>query len=203
MTQANAALFWPRPTPPVMVAGGEPTECPRPCADGTRLASIARRFYPDLVRFLRGMGLPRESAEDAAQAAFLITLEALPRIVEGCERAFLFASATRIGYRLRRRAEREMVHGDLDIGPSPHPFPDELAQIKRFRESIEALLDGIEGPSRTVFLLFEVDGLTIPEIAHALAIAPKVARGRLRRARADLRAAARDRGHESFGVTAS
>ena len=62
MTQANAALFWPRPTPPVMVAGGEPTECPTPCVDGTRLGTIARRLYPDLVRFLRGMGLFRTKA---------------------------------------------------------------------------------------------------------------------------------------------
>ena len=112
--------------------------------------------------------------------------------MEGRERAFLFATATRLAYGLRRRARRETANADLDLDPSPHPFPDELAQQKRFRERVHLLLDELETRSRTVFLLFEVDELSIPEIARTLAIAPDTARGRLRRARKDLRAAALD-----------
>jgi RNA polymerase sigma-70 factor (ECF subfamily) len=177
----------------------QPTSEPRSAPDlsalpsaEARFAAAARGLFPELVRTLRRTGLPAEAAEDAAQGAFLIALEALPRIVEGRERAFLFATATRIAYGLRRRARRETANADLDLDPSPHPFPDELAQRKRFRERVHALLDALETPSRTVFLLFEVDELTIPEIARALAIAPDAARGRLRRARKDLRAAAMD-----------
>jgi RNA polymerase sigma-70 factor (ECF subfamily) len=163
--------------------------------DRARLAPTARDHYPALLRFVRRLGLSPDAAQDVAQAAFLITLEALPRIINGCERAFLYASAVRMAHGARRKAHRELLCEDPDLGPSWEPSPDELAHRKRFREHVECVLDGIECPSRTVFVLFELDGLTIPEIALALAISRRVATSRLRRARKELREAPRSRAY--------
>jgi RNA polymerase sigma-70 factor (ECF subfamily) len=159
------------------------------CDDGARLGAIARGHQARLVRFVRRLGLSSDGAEDVAQAAFLVTWEALRRVPEGRERAFLYASALRIARGSLRRTRREALGHDLERDPSPHPLPDELAHQKQFRERVEALLDAIEWPSRTVFARFELDGLTIPEIALALAISPKTAVCRLRRARRHLREA--------------
>jgi RNA polymerase sigma factor (sigma-70 family) len=154
---------------------------------GMGLGQLARDQYPALRRFVRGLGFSGEAAEDVVQAALLITLEALPRIVKGCERGFLYASAVRIAHGARRKGRRELVSGDLDADPSPDPAPDELAHRRRFRAHVEALLDGIECPCRTVFVLFELDGLTIPEIALVLAISRRAVMRCLRRARREVR----------------
>jgi RNA polymerase sigma-70 factor (ECF subfamily) len=160
-----------------------------PCDDGARLGAIARGHTTRLVRFVRRLGLSSDGAEDVAQAAFLVTWEALARVPAGRERAFLYASALRIACGSRRRARRETLRHDMERDPSPHPFPDELVRQKQLRERLEALLDGIECPSRTVFVRFELEGLTIPEIALAMAISPKAAVRRLRQVRRHLREA--------------
>jgi RNA polymerase sigma factor (sigma-70 family) len=166
---------------------------------GARLGLVARDQYSGVLRFVRRLGLSPDGAEDVVQAAFLITLEALPRIMKGCERAFLYASAARLAHGARRKERREIFSGDLDVDPSPDPSPDELAHQKRFRTHVEALLDGIECPCRTVFVLFEVDGLTVPEIALALAISRRVVMRSLRRARKELREAPSSRIYAPLG----
>jgi RNA polymerase sigma factor (sigma-70 family) len=138
------------------------------------------------------MGLPPDRADDVAQGAFLIALERLPSIMTGSERAYLHATAIRIVQAMRRRAQREVLEGDLDLGRSSAPSPEEAAQQKRARELLEALLDCLEFESRAVFVSFEVDGLTIPEIATSMAISREAATCRLRHARRRFRALVRN-----------
>ncbi|HEY4013618.1 MAG TPA: sigma-70 family RNA polymerase sigma factor [Polyangiaceae bacterium] len=156
--------------------------------DHARFREAMVDFYPGLWRFLRRMGLPPHRADDVAQAAFLVVLERMPRIMTGSERAFLYATAVRIVHGHRRRAQREVLGADLDRDSSPNPSPEEYAHQKRVREIFDALLESIERESRAVFVRFEVDGLTIPEIATALAISREAATCRLRRARKQFRA---------------
>ena len=145
-----------------------------------------------LRRFLVRMGMSVHAAEDVAQSAFVVALEAMPRIAPGSERAFLYATATRLAYDARRRARREIVRADLDLDSSPMPAPDDLAHQKQIREMFESVLEGIERESRAVLIGFDVDGFTIPEIAHALEIPAEAATCRLRRARKRLRAMVKD-----------
>jgi RNA polymerase sigma-70 factor (ECF subfamily) len=156
--------------------------------DTTRFHETALEHYAGLWRFLRRMGLPSDRADDVAQTAFLVAFERLPRIIAGSERAFLYATAIRIAHGVRRRAQREVLGADLDRDSSPYPSPEDFAQQKRARELFDALLDSIEREPRAVFVRFEVDGLTIPEIARALAISREAATCRLRRARKQFRA---------------
>lgn len=163
------------------------------CAVGSvRLQLIMAEHYRGILRFLRRMGLPPHRADDLAQTAFLIVLEALPRITLGCEKAFLYATAARLVYDVRRRARREVFGEDLDLDSSPTPAPDDLAHQKHARELFDAVLDGIDCESRTVFIRFEVHGFTIPEIATDLEIPAEAATCRLRRARKQFRALVRD-----------
>jgi RNA polymerase sigma-70 factor (ECF subfamily) len=156
------------------------------CSD----ANVSVHYTP-LWQFLRKMGLPPDRADDVAQGAFLIALERLPNIMTGSECAYLHATAIRIVHGMRRRSQREVLEADLDLGRSPSPSPEDAADQKRARELLEALLEGIEFQSRTVFLSFEVEGLTIPEIAASLAISRAAATCRLRQARRRFRALVR------------
>jgi RNA polymerase sigma-70 factor (ECF subfamily) len=156
--------------------------------DSIRFRNALVEHYCGLWRSLRRRGLPLDCADDVTQNAFLVALERLPCIIAGSERAFLYATAARVAHGIRRRAQREVLGADFDLDSSPDPSPEEFTHQKRVRELFDALLQSIEWRSRVVFIHFEVDGLTIPEIAESLAISRTVATCRLRRARKQFRA---------------
>ncbi|MBV9949452.1 MAG: sigma-70 family RNA polymerase sigma factor, partial [Myxococcales bacterium] len=125
---------------------------------------------------------------------FLIALEAMARIVAGSERAFLYATAVRIAHGVRRKPAREVGGVDVDLAGSAAASPaDELTDQKRAREVLDGLLEQMELDTRTPFVLFEIDGFTIPEIARVLGIPMGTAASRLRRAREQFQALVRVR----------
>jgi RNA polymerase sigma-70 factor, ECF subfamily len=160
-------------------------------SDRARLRRAFALHYGGVCRLLRGMGVAPHWADDAAQHAFLVALESLPHIIAGCERAFLYATAVRIAYGIRRKAAREIDSVNFDFDSSPLPWPDELADQKRAREVLDGLLARMDRDVRSVFVLFEIDGSTIPEIAEVLAIPQGTAASRLRRARKQFEAMVR------------
>jgi RNA polymerase sigma-70 factor (ECF subfamily) len=178
--------------PTLAALGPRPPAPPLAPAEDDRVHRAVRQHYAGLWRFLRRMGLPPHQADDVAQTTILVALEALSRIVMGSERAFLYATAVRLVYGIRRRSQREVASADVDQGTSPCPLPDDLLQQKRVRDLVDALLERIERKSRAVFVHFELDGFTIPEISTALDISPEAASSRLRKARKQLRALARN-----------
>jgi RNA polymerase sigma-70 factor (ECF subfamily) len=129
------------------------------------------------------MGVPAHYADDAAQQVFLVALEALPRIAIGSERAYVYATAVRTAHGVRRKREREIGGMDVDSTGSALLGPDDLTDQKRARQVLDRMLAGMEIDIRTVFVLFEIDGFTVPEIAKVLAIPVGTAASRLRRAR--------------------
>jgi RNA polymerase sigma-70 factor, ECF subfamily len=156
--------------------------------DEARLRKAFVQHYAGVWRFLRRLGVASDRVDDAAQHAFLIALEALPRIAPGCERAFLYSTAVRIAHGLRRRGEREIATVDVDLGSSSLPSPEELADQMRAREMLDRLLEHIELDARAVFVLFEIEGFTVPEIADLLKIPLGTAASRLRRSREQFQA---------------
>ena len=158
--------------------------------DEARLRKAFVQHYAGVWRFLRRLGVTPDRVDDAAQHAFLIALEALPRIVPGCERAFLYSTAVRVAHGHRRRTVREIATVDVDLRSSPLPSPDELTDQKRARELLDQLLEHIELDARAVFVLFEIEGFTVPEIADLLKIPLGTAASRLRRSREQFQALA-------------
>jgi RNA polymerase sigma-70 factor (ECF subfamily) len=156
--------------------------------DRARLREAFVQHYAGVWRFLRRLGVVADRVDDAAQQVFLIAIEALPRIVPGCERAFLYGTAVRVAHGIRRRVAREIPGLDLDLGSSPLPSADELADQKRARELLDQLLEHVDGDARTVFVLFEIEGFTVPQIAELLEIPLGTAASRLRRSREQFQA---------------
>jgi RNA polymerase sigma-70 factor (ECF subfamily) len=129
------------------------------------------------------MGVASDRADDAAQQVFLIALEAMPRIREGSERAFVYSTAVRTAHGIRRKGTREIPSCLIEGDPSPVPGPDQLADQKRAREALDAIIASMDVDARTVFVLSELDGFTTPEIAELLDVPVGTAASRLRRAR--------------------
>ncbi len=160
----------------------------RPSAgDRARLRTAFYNNYAGVWRFLRRMGVAADRADDAAQQVFLITLEAIERVREGSERAFLYGTAVRLVHGIRRTIQRELSGGTFDTDPSPLPTPDQLMTQKRARELLDSLIARMDDDHRAVFVLSEFDDFTTPEIAGLLGIPVGTAASRLRRAREKFR----------------
>jgi len=141
-------------------------------------------------RSLRRLGVPSAATDDAAQEVFVVASKRLPEIRVGYERAFLFATALRIASNARRAfARRDARHDDaLDRVVDPTPSPEQLADRARARELLDEVLAALDLDLRAVFVLHELEEMSMAEIATTLELAPGTVASRLRRARELFRA---------------
>jgi RNA polymerase sigma-70 factor (ECF subfamily) len=176
------------PAPPVAPAANAASGPPR--SDPERLARALEADYRFIWRLLRRFGVPEHHAEDAAQQVFLIVAERMADIVPGRERAFAFGTAQRVAQTLRRRLGRELPHDQqqLDERASPQRGQDELVEQKRARELLDRVLQHMPQETRTVFVLFELEAMSSPEIASLIEVPLGTVASRLRRAREQFRA---------------
>jgi RNA polymerase sigma-70 factor, ECF subfamily len=153
---------------------------------GERLRRSFERYFPLVWRSLRRFGVPAANVDDVAQQVFMTYSERLPDVELARERAFLLSVCVRAAANERRRLSRvrDDAIGDqaLDAIPDAHT-PEELLEKKRRRERLDAALAILPLDQRVVFVLFELEGLTLPEIAESAGIPLGTATSRLRRAR--------------------
>jgi RNA polymerase sigma-70 factor (ECF subfamily) len=150
-----------------------------------RLESLAAH-YQFVWRSLRRLGVGEQWVDDTAQRVFEVAAGKLSKITPGSERAFLFQTAVRAAMSVRRTyaQRREAMIGEgLEELVDPAPLPDANVEERRRRAYLDQLLETLPMDLRTVFVLFEIEGLAAPEIASMLDIPVGTAASRLRRAR--------------------
>ena len=155
-------------------------------AQKRRLVAIVRSDYDFLWRTVRRLGLPPEAADDAVQQIFLVVSRRLPEIAVGAERTFLYRTAVYVVRKARHthvRSARRSADVDVTNAADPTPTAEELTDRKRARAILDELLLELEDPIREVFVLFELDGLSIPAISEILGVPIGTCSSRLRRAR--------------------
>jgi RNA polymerase sigma-70 factor (ECF subfamily) len=150
-----------------------------------RVHGLLSRHYSEVWRVLRRLGLASGSVEDAAQQVFLVASRRLSTIEVGRERAFLIGTAVRVAANMRRTAAVRYERADDEIGSRADdaPGPEELVQEKRLRQLLDDVLDSMPDDLRTVLVLFELEELSVTEIAEVVGVPRGTAASRLRRAR--------------------
>jgi RNA polymerase sigma-70 factor (ECF subfamily) len=136
-------------------------------------------------RTVRRLGVPASEADDASQQIFVIAHQKLAEIRMGSERAFLIAVATRVASRMRRTIQRrEMAQQQLADTPDLHsPFPAQGVSRVEARDLLDRVLDTMPPEIRLVFVLFELEDLSVDNIAETLELPRGTVATRLRRAR--------------------
>ncbi|HEX6273479.1 MAG TPA: sigma-70 family RNA polymerase sigma factor [Polyangiaceae bacterium] len=136
-------------------------------------------------RSLRRFGVLEADVDDATQRVFLIASEKLALIKRGSERSFLVGVAARIaGHSRRSYRRREAAERSYSSHPRPaNPNPEELTQRLEDRALLDRVLDGLSEDLRAVFVLFELEELSIDDIASLLSLPRGTVASRLRRAR--------------------
>jgi RNA polymerase sigma-70 factor, ECF subfamily len=157
---------------------------------------FVRDHFDFVWRVLRRLGLSPADAEDAAQRVMLAATARLSDIEAGRERAFLFRTASFIASRDRRGRRRRPEDSAADLDDMGHTGadPETLLVARRARERLDAVLERMPADLRAAFVLFEIEGMTKDEIAHALGIPAGTVASRLRRAREDFARRARRTG---------
>jgi len=153
------------------------------------LEAIFHDHFAFVWRSLRRLGVPPEALDDAAQEVFVVASRRLDVIEVGKEKAFLFGTAVRVASDARRSQTRRRRADLEEDSTDPSPAPDALVDHKRARELLDTLVAELPDDTRPVFVLFELEGMTMAEIAGALELAPGTVASRLRRARETFAAA--------------
>ncbi len=150
-----------------------------------RLEAMVEAHFGQVWRFVRRLGVAEHDVDDVMQEVILVVARKLDNIVEGSERSFMMSTAYRVTSDFRRARGRraaldlDEVHDLADALPAP----DALADQHRARQLLDEVLDAMPMEPRAVFVLYELDGATMAEIADTLGLAPGTVASRLRRAR--------------------
>ena len=151
-----------------------------------RVRRVVEEQYDFVWRSLRRLGVPESSADDAAQQVFCVFAKRTAAVLPEKEKTFLFGVVIRVAQNARRsRARRPEVYDDDAIASltAAEPGPDQLVDDRRARVLLDALLADLPMDLRTVFVLYELEELTMAEIATTLELPNGTVASRLRRAR--------------------
>jgi RNA polymerase sigma-70 factor (ECF subfamily) len=168
--------------------------------DGPAFAAIMTRYNQRLFRVARGVVRDEAEAEDVLQEAYVRAFAALP---DFRGEAGLGTWLTRIVLnealgRLRRRRPTEQLDvldqdaqtGDSRVVMFPGvnaPNPEAAAARSEVRRLLERAIDDLPEAFRLVFVMRDIEEMSIDETAANLAIRPETVKTRLHRARRLLR----------------
>jgi RNA polymerase sigma-70 factor (ECF subfamily) len=122
-------------------------------------------------RLLTRMLGVRQDLEDLVQSTFLETLRALPNFRgESALSTFIAGIAVRVARRAMRptlidRFRAALPDGELE---AREPSPDELLDGRERLERVRRALSRVSEPKRVAFLLWSLEGMSLPEIAKAM-----------------------------------
>jgi len=150
-----------------------------------RVRAVVGAHYDFVWRTMRYLGIPDADAQDGAQQVMCVLARRLTEVELGSEKPFLFATAVRVAAGLRRSACRrhEAPERDIEALAAATPSADELLDQRRAHDVLHEVLEAIPVDLRLVFVLYEVEELTSPEIAEMLGIPLGTVASRLRRGR--------------------
>ncbi|MDF2695948.1 MAG: polymerase sigma factor RpoE [Labilithrix sp.] len=145
---------------------------------------LIRDHHAFVWRSAQRLGAPAADIEDVVQEVFIIASNKLETIRH--ERGFLFQTCVYAVGHVRRRVQRrfevvddERVQAEVDARPTP----EQSLEGAQARAVLQTILDTMPDELRAVFVLFELERLTVPEISEMIGVPQGTVSSRLRRAR--------------------
>ena len=161
------------------------------------LAQIYREHHAFVWRVVRRLGVPDAAVDDAVQEVFVVLHRRRGELdMSGSIRGLLYGIARRIAKRTRDKAN---AAANLRVvgSSTARENPERDAVTRQKAEVVRAALDAMDEGKRMTFVLADIEGMTMPEIAECLGVNLNTAYARLRAARHKLgQAIARHRAAE-------
>ncbi len=165
---------------------------------GLSLREVFDEHAAYVYRALRHLGAPESEIDDLCQEVFVVVHRRLGSF-EGRSslRTWLYGICMRLASDHRRRArvryERAVADPGRDLAEPSSFAPDRRTEA---RTQLLQLLDSLDDDKRDVIVLYEIEGLSMSEVAAALGCPLQTAYSRLHAARAKLIASAKRRDGE-------
>jgi RNA polymerase sigma-70 factor (ECF subfamily) len=162
------------------------------CAGGRsemlRFEDVYRDSFGFVWRSLRALGVDPAQIDDAVQDTFVVVHRRLSGF-EGRSRVetWLFGIARRVASHYRRSATRRRTEplGSAEPPATEADTPFDLASRTEAGALVLAILDELDEDRRLIFVLVEIEQLTVPEATEILGLNVNTAYSRLRLARRD------------------
>ena len=149
--------------------------------------TLYERYSPSVHRFISALGIPVEEREDAAQDVFMAVYRSLSRFRgEAQLSTWIYRIAARHAVRMgRRRRVREFLSALHLREPAP-PGPPDPSERASHLHMLDRMLARLNPKKRTVFVLFEIEGLKVDEIARVVGCPENTVWSRLHHARSEM-----------------
>lgn len=173
----------------------------------TPFETLYETHFAFVWRNLRRVGVSEAHLDDATQDVFIIVHRRLGEFAERSSvRAWLFGILVRVASDHRRTLRRKSPHTTQDVPDfaalepvvrDESPGPDEKLLQREAVALLHRLLEELDDARRAVFVLVELEQLSMPEAVEALGINLNTGYARLRAARRIFeKALARTRAHD-------
>lgn len=148
--------------------------CSQTCATVSQVSAhdVAEQGAHFVPKTLRYLGVSKDALPDAIQDAFLIALRRLSDFeARSSLRTWLYGICVNVARAYRRRARKGVYESLVDALPEMVAAASQEAELERaeWRRSLLALLDELDENQRAVFVLYELEGLNMREVAESLA----------------------------------
>jgi RNA polymerase sigma-70 factor (ECF subfamily) len=169
------------------------------CA-GPTFEAIYEQHFPFVWRGVRRLGVSEAQTDDIVQEIFLIVHRRLASF-EGRSsiRTWIYGIAVRVVRDHRRSLRRKPSEpADVDLFAAQKGTEEDVERAQAVRV-LYTLLDRLDDEKREVFVLAELEQMSVPEIAEILGANTNTVYSRLRAARKDFeQAAARHRARDGW-----
>jgi RNA polymerase sigma-70 factor (ECF subfamily) len=153
-------------------------------AGSVDVTAVFKAHHAFVWRILRHLGVATADQEDVLQEVFVVVHRRLADYREQDKmRAWLYAICARVVRDHRRRLGRR--HEELRAEPEVSREPSQASEVadQQALSLAQRMLAALPEKQRAVFLLYEIEQLSMPEIALAVECPLPTAYARLRKAR--------------------
>lgn len=149
------------------------------------IEALFRAHAPYLWRVLRRLGMTEADAEDLCQEAFVVAHRNQASFRgDSSERTWLYGICVRLASDHRKKAHirKERVQSTPPDSAMPAP-QHEAAENQQAKAMLDQALSVLDEERRAVFVLYEIEDMSLREIAECLGIPLQTAYSRLKSGR--------------------
>jgi RNA polymerase sigma-70 factor, ECF subfamily len=174
---------------------------PRPDFVRPTFDQVYAETFPSVWRTARRLGVVESAVDDVVQEVFVTVYRRLDQFEGRCAlKTWVFGILMRVVNNYRRTRRRKgaahatsSVVGDPEVVIDAGADPMELASRSEAGRILHELLEKLDEQKAAVFVLAEIEGMSVPEIAEATETNVNTVYSRLRAARKEFERAVKQR----------
>jgi RNA polymerase sigma-70 factor (ECF subfamily) len=163
------------------------TPSPPSAPPGVEWEGVYRAHFKPVWRFLARLGVRPAEVEDLAHEVFLTAFRRADAFDPSRPvQPWLFGIAFRLASDQRQRASstREQAVDEVpEVVSISGPTAEKAVLARQARALLDEVLESMDLEKRAVFVMHELDGMTVPDIARTVEVPVATAYSRLRLAR--------------------